>query len=279
MTMRFARPQVWPVTLITLTGLVLPTSATAQTSAAGVSGGYSQDFNSLITAGSAATLPAGIPEWAFDETGTCDTNPDYDADDGGSNTGDTYSYGTGVATDRALGALASGNCTTRIGARFDNNTGQTINQLAVNFNCEHWRQANGVSTLAFEYKVANGCSITDATWVAVTGLNCNQTSTGTSSTALDGNAIRTAIAATITGLSIANGDDFCIRWSNADVTSNDDGLGIDDFSLNPQGPLALRLDKFSGRSEPQGLTPALMVLVASLAMAALARQWGLPRRA
>src|SRR5262249_41187409 len=60
---------------------------------------------------------------------------------------------------------------------------------------------------------------------------------GPTTGALDGNAAanRTSINATITGLNIANGATFWIRWSSIDAGSSDDGLAVDDFCLNPQG--------------------------------------------
>jgi len=36
---------------------------------------------------------------------------------------------------------------------------------------------------------------------------------------------------TITGLNIANGATFYLRWSDFNATGSDDGLGIDDFSI------------------------------------------------
>ena len=49
----------------------------------------------------------------------------------------------------------------------------------------------------------------------------------------DGNALGnyTAISFTITGLNIANGANFWLRWTDFDATGADDGLAIDDFSI------------------------------------------------
>ena len=49
----------------------------------------------------------------------------------------------------------------------------------------------------------------------------------------DGNAAanRTAINSTITGLSIAPGATFFIRWVDSDATGADDGLAVDDLSV------------------------------------------------
>ncbi len=63
---------------------------------------YTQDFDTLATSGTTNTsLPLG---WELSESGggTRD-NEQYAADTGGSNTGDTYSYGSSGSTERAYG--------------------------------------------------------------------------------------------------------------------------------------------------------------------------------
>src|SRR5262249_28047675 len=46
-------------------------------------------------------------------------------------------------------------------------------------------------------------------------------------------ANRTALSAVLTGLNIAPGATFWIRWLDSDATGADDGLAVDDFSLTP----------------------------------------------
>ena len=87
---------------------------------------YSQDFNTLASAGTSSTVPA---DWAFSETGTA-ANATYTAGTGSGNTGDTYSFGAAAAADRALGGLQSGALIPTFGASFTNNTGATITSLA-----------------------------------------------------------------------------------------------------------------------------------------------------
>jgi len=83
---------------------------------------YTQNFDTLATTGIANTLlPTG---WLITESGTSARNHnDYAADTGGSNTGDTFSYGSAASTDRAFGTLRSGTLIPVIGACFINNTG------------------------------------------------------------------------------------------------------------------------------------------------------------
>ena len=99
---------------------------------------------------------------------------------------------------------------------------------------------NGTTTadrLDFQYST-NATSLTNGTWTDVNQLNFNSPVTTGGSGALDGNAAanRTARSFTITGLSIANGATYRIRWTDFDRTPGaDDGLAVDDFSLTPGG--------------------------------------------
>ena len=96
---------------------------------------YSQDFNTLANTGPGTFLPAG---WLFSESGT-GANTTYTAGDGSGNGGDTYSFGTGTATERAFGGLLSGSVNPTIGAAFTNNTGTTVTSLTVSYTGEQWR--------------------------------------------------------------------------------------------------------------------------------------------
>src|SRR5262249_8635351 len=51
--------------------------------------------------------------------------------------------------------------------------------------------------------------------------------------AKDGNAVQTALSATITGLNLAAGQGLAVRWVDVDVSGADDGLAVDNFSLTP----------------------------------------------
>src|SRR2546428_10757168 len=72
-------------------------------------GSNTQNFNTLITTGSAAWVDnSTIPNWYSQRTGTGTT---IVADAGTSVTGNLFSYGTGTNTDRAIGTIGSGNAT------------------------------------------------------------------------------------------------------------------------------------------------------------------------
>jgi hypothetical protein len=189
-----------------------------------------ENFNSLANTGTSSTTPSG---WYFAETGSS-ANSTYTAGTGSINTGDTYSFGSTSATDRAFGGLQSGALNPTIGASFTNSTGQTITRLVIKYTGEQWRLGAlaRVDRLDFQYSL-NATSLTTGTWKDADALDFTAPVTAGTVGALDGNnsANRTVISAVITGLSIANGSTFWIRWNSFDATSNDDGLDIDDFSL------------------------------------------------
>jgi hypothetical protein len=235
-------PTLHALGLLALCAIAAPT-AWAQT--VPLPGGtYSQNFDTLSNvAGSTtnSTLPTG---WLVNETGGgARDNEQYAVDTGASNTGDTYSYGAAASTERALGSLRSGTLASVFGACFTNQTGNGFTSFDVAYTGEQWRlgTAARTDTLSFEYSL-DATSLTTGTWVAVSALNFVTPNTATIG-AKDGNAAgnRSAVGATVNGVSIANGASFCIRWSDLDASSADDGLAIDDFSLTVGGPGAPQL--------------------------------------
>lgn len=213
--------------------LLLAFSVKAQLSITTANTAYNQDFNSLSVSGTSSALPAG---WRLLETGT-NANTTYGANDGASTTGNTYSYGAGTATERAFGALQSGSLIPVFGLQLANNTGQTISSITISYTGEQWRcGATGrTDRLDFQYSTS-ATSLNTGTWVDVNTLDFSSPST-TSVGAKNGNTtgFRTALTTTLTGLSIANGAIFWIRWNDFNATSSDDGLSIDDFSLTLNG--------------------------------------------
>ena len=193
-----------------------------------------ENFNALANTGTSSTTPGG---WTFAEGGT-GANTTYAAGTGSSTTGDTYSFGAASNTERAFGELTTGSLNSTIGASFTNNTGQTITSLAISYTGEQWRLGalNRTDRLDFQYST-DATSLATGTWADVNALDFTAPVQGPATGALDGNASanRTSINGTISGLNIANGASFWIRWSSIDAGSSDDGLAIDDFCLTPQG--------------------------------------------
>src|SRR5437867_9070687 len=176
-----------------------------------------ENFDTLSnTAGSTTntTLPTG---WYLTESGGgARDNEQYAVDTGGSGTGDTYSYGAAASTDRAFGALRSGTLIPLFGAKFTNNTGSTITSLDVAYTGEEWRLGTAARTDQINFEIStNATDLSTGTYTDVAALNFVTPDTVTTG-AKNGNAAadRTALALTISSLSIANGATFWIRWTD-----------------------------------------------------------------
>jgi uncharacterized repeat protein (TIGR01451 family) len=201
-----------------------------------------QSFNTLSNTAGSTTNNLTITGWFMTETGGgARDNEQYAVDTGGSNTGDTFSYGAAGNTDRALGGLQSGTLIPVIGACFTNNTGSTLSSLDVAYTGEQWRIGNTAAArddrMDFQYSL-NATDLTTGTWTNVDALDfTNPIKTAGTAGALDGNAAanRTAISNSIASLSIGSGATFWIRWNDLNASGADDGLAVDDFSLTPQG--------------------------------------------
>ena len=221
-----------------------PDPAAGQVSVTTLGVPHTQSFDTLLTSGSTTwTNNSTIPGWFHARTGTGTT---IVANDGSSNAGNLYSYGTGTATDRALGSVGSGNAAVGNlfwGVRLQNNTGATITALDVSYTGEQWRNsAAAAQTVAFSYLVGSptvtgSLAEFQSAGVAVAALDFTSPITGGAAGALNGNlaANRTAKTFSITGLSIPNGTEVMLRWADPDHTGADHGLSIDDFSVTAQG--------------------------------------------
>ena len=192
---------------------------------------YFQDFNTLADSGTSSVLPDG---WYLFESGSS-ADSEYTASAGGTG-GNTYSYGSVGDTERALGGLRTGSLIPTFGANFINNSNDVITTVHIAYTGEQWRAGSASrsepDTLKFQYSI-NATSLSDGDWVDINQLNFFSPNTGISG-ALDGNLPenQTEINSTITGLSISEGTQFWIRWQDVDVSSSDDGLAVDDFSID-----------------------------------------------
>ena len=190
---------------------------------------YSQDFNGLANTGSSSTLPTG---WLLNETGSA-ANTTYTAGTGSGTAGDTYSFGAVSNPERAFGTLQSGSLIPTIGAQIQNNSGTSITKLKISYTGEQWRLGteSRPDKLSFQYSL-NATSLTTGTWTDVTSLDFIAPVTLVIG-AKDGNAAgnKTSITYTIRNLSIPNGAVFLIRWNDFNASGSDDGLGVDDITI------------------------------------------------
>ncbi|HEV7504612.1 MAG TPA: ExeM/NucH family extracellular endonuclease, partial [Thermoanaerobaculia bacterium] len=220
---------------------------------------YTQNFDTLSNTAGSTTNVLAITGWFLTESGGgARDNEQYAVDNGGSTTGDMYSYGAAASTERALGELRSGTLIPVFGACFTNNTGSTITNLAVAYTGEQWRlgTAGRTDQINFEYST-NATDLLTGTYNPVAALNFVTPDTATVG-AKNGNAAadRTALSSTISSLSIPNGATFWIHWTDTDATGADDGLAIDDFSLTPSAvaPINLTINDVSLNEGNAGTT-------------------------
>jgi hypothetical protein len=191
---------------------------------------YNQDFNTLATTGTSSVMPSG---WLFTESGS-NANALYTAGTGSGNSGDTYSFGASASSERSLGGLQSSSLAPVFGAYFVNNTGGVITSIKISYKGEQWRLgATGRNdALDFQYSL-DATSLATGTWVDVNQLDFTAPVTAGTVGPLDGNAAanQVSVAHTLTGLTIAAGASIYIRWNDLNATGSDDGLSVDDFSL------------------------------------------------
>ena len=259
------------VAIATVASLLLANESRGQISITGGGLSYSQNFDTLTTNTTAqiwtdntATVALDSPQvvglsgWylgTFATGAATATNgvQGFRAGNGSANNGSYYSYGAAGVLERALGTLPSDGITSsgagalRLGVRFVNNTGQSINGFTFSYDGEQWRNA-GVTNINNQFAVSYAvfgpglATLANSTYTALAAANFNTPFDGTgtaTATALDGNLAANRIAGlgdTVTSLSVAPGDEIWIRWSDANSTSADLGIGIDNFSITFEVP-------------------------------------------
>jgi hypothetical protein len=188
--------------------------------------------------------------------GTGTTSVALSISDGGASSGGLYSFGAALASDRALGAIASGTNIMGFGFQLRNNTGATITALDIAFTQENWRSSTSVqNTITAGWALGSG-SINSGNYMTASGfnsvvdLNLVGPAAVASNGALNGNdaANQVARSTSITGLALAQGDSIFFRWIDANDSGNDAGLAIDNFSLTA----------FSSSAVPEPATLSLL---------------------
>jgi hypothetical protein len=210
-------------------------------------GTYTQNFNTLAVSGSSNTSSSIPIGFAFSESGT-GNNITYAASDGSLSSPNTYSFGTGTNTDRALGEV-TGALQSTLGACFVNNTGSAIMTFAVGYTGEQWRLGDAaapVDKLDFQYSTT-ATSINSGTYTDANELDFSSPNNAAAAVGqLNGNtaANRTVfdLFAITPSTPIAADATFFIRWVPLNAAGNNDGLGIDDFILGYFAPPGLSGD-------------------------------------
>jgi hypothetical protein len=208
---------------------------------------YTQSFDTLATSGASNpwTNDSTLAGWSlFNSTGAAITA--YGGDNGASNAGNFWSYGSTASPDRALGSLGSGGTyfgspatgavAGYLAVALTNNTGAALDAFNVQFDGEQWRNGGNTSaqTMVIQYGFGNTFGSV-ATWTAPgAGFTFVSPTVGATAAALDGNAAANRIAnlGGTVNTSWANGSTLWVRWIENNDTGNDHGLAIDNFSLS-----------------------------------------------
>jgi hypothetical protein len=209
---------------------------------------YSQNFDTLVTSGTAAWAnDSTLPGWVLyrqPAPGTAITT--YTAGDGSSNAGAFYSFGTGSNAERALGGMGSGGTyfgspgsgavAGWIALGLTNGTGADISSFTVHYDGEQWRNGGNTSaqTMVLQYGFGSDY-VSVLSWTAAgSTFNFASPTVGSTAAALDGNAVGNRVA-NIGGEITANwsvNSTLWMRWIENNDVGNDHGLAIDNVTVS-----------------------------------------------
>jgi len=208
---------------------------------------YTQSFDTLTTSTTASTWgnDSTLAGWnLFTAAGAAITT--YVAGAGSSNAGSFYSFGTGTASDRALGSAASGGAyfgspatgaTAGFIALALTNAGTSaISSFTLAYDGEQWRNGGNTTAQSLTVQYGFGSSFAAVTSWTAAGSAFNFTSPVATATAaaVDGNAAANRVAGL--GGSVATnwaaGATLWVRWVDLNDAGNDHGLAIDNVSFS-----------------------------------------------
>jgi len=236
--------RVIPLACALAAGLALLAPAQATVSVTGSSFSYTQSFDSLVASG---TPPAWVNDstvegWSL-YTAAGSAIGSYLVGNGGSNAGSFYSFGSGTASDRALGSTASGGTyfgsptsgavAGYIVAAFTNNSGSALTGFKLAFDGEQWRNGGNTSAQSLTLQWGLGASYAAVAWTSASGFDFTSPIHTASAAALDGNAL--ANGAHLSGsvsTPWATGQTLWLRWADTNDVGNDHGLALDNVQLS-----------------------------------------------
>ncbi len=185
-----------------------------------------------------SSVVVNVPGWAVVEEGTnvSSVTGRYAAGDGSTAGGNTFSFASAAAnTDRAFGSLTDDTVSTNfLGGCFRNTTGTTASAVSIAFTGEMWRLggSGAPDRLDFQYAV-NATNTYAGSYFDFNALDFITPSLAGSAGLRDGNAAanRTVFPATNILVTLAPNETLHVRWVDSNIAGADDGLAIDDFSI------------------------------------------------
>jgi trimeric autotransporter adhesin len=243
--------------------LLVSTNTFSQLSITSIGSSFTENFDGMGTSAT-ASLPTGFKIGTDWSTGTTATTLAYGTTGTGVVTstsgGGVINWANGVtasSTDRALGFLTTGTFTSprSIILKITNNTGSTIGSLNISFDYEKYRSGSR----QFDWTFFHGSTST-----ATISANSGDQSfaADAANTTIYNPPTTTSKSFTISGLSIANGTDYYLRWTLTGLagSTNGQGLAIDNFSISATALI-------SSNADLSGLTLSLEVLTPAFASA------------
>ncbi len=220
--------------LATLMLVLSSAESWAQVSITALNTAFTQNFDGMGSSAT-ATLPTGFMIGTDWSTGATATTLAYGTTGTGVVTGTSgggvINWANGItasATDRSLGFLNTGSFTSpqSIVYAFKNDTGQTITSLTITFDYEKSRSGSR----GFDWTFYHGSTGTPST-AATAGDHSY--AADANNTVISNPPLTTSKTVTITGLSIAPGDTYYVKWTftGVDGSTNGQGIGIDNFSI------------------------------------------------
>lgn len=197
---------------------------------------YTQNFNSLPIDFDEQWDNNNIIGW-YAQTVPATDPLDIKFDDGSTNTGGFYSYGTTDAPDRALGCKNTDAFGDFYYGLLIKNVGTTnIDTFDMTYIAEQWRRMSnqGAQRVDFSYK-KSGTPFSDlntAGWTDFDPFDFKAVNTTGATSAIDGNvAANRANKAANLYVNLAPGEYIMLRWFDPNHPGTDHGLAIDDFTL------------------------------------------------
>jgi hypothetical protein len=136
-----------------------------------------------------------------------------------------YGFRDGTSNDRSLGFIVGIGNPRNIMVEIQNNTGSMLESLALAWNMEKYREGQATLPITF-FHSSDGMN-----WVE-NGAG-NLTYTGDATFNAIASPISTTKSVTLSGLSLAHGDTYYLRWHfvRGEDGSQTAGVGLDDFAV------------------------------------------------
>jgi hypothetical protein len=164
----------------------------------------------------------------------------FGATDGDQTTGGVLSFGLPNSSNRAIGLLATSTTGyTGFGAKFINQTPNTLNFITLQFTGEVWRQSDKPKTLQFYYFIDPTAtapfSTNYTTFLPALNVSFPTVPADVGGVAVDGSAPLNQTSLGVTNQVITNwppGAALWLVWEMADSTGKSQGLGLDNLSFS-----------------------------------------------